>query len=138
MVVCGQLPAQCCINRGRATSTHGIAAWIGPRTRYDTVENTKITCPIQIMIKQFSSLWPNHCADIIPALLSIQFVITLCFVILLYLDTEIKMKYFISKMLYNMYRVTQKNGNFWKTQQKLKKSKKKKLLTEIEPLQLAF
>ena len=38
----------------------------------------------------------------------------------------------------NIYRVTQKNGNFWKTQQKLKKSKKKKLLTEIEPLQLAF
>ena len=36
------------------------------------------------------------------------------------------------------YRVTQKSGNFWKTQQKLKKSKKKKLLTEIEPLQLAF
>ena len=31
-----------------------------------------------------------------------------------------------------------KNGNFWKTQQKLKKSKKKHLLTEIEPLQLAF
>ena len=31
-----------------------------------------------------------------------------------------------------------KNGNFWKTQQKLKKSKKKKLVTEIEPLQLAF
>ena len=31
-----------------------------------------------------------------------------------------------------------KKGNFWKTQQKLKKSKKKKLLTEIEPLQLAF
>ena len=39
---------------------------------------------------------------------------------------------------YFMYRVTQKNGNFWKTQQKLKKSKKKNLLTEIEPLQLAF
>ena len=38
----------------------------------------------------------------------------------------------------NMYRVTQKNGNFWKTQQKLKKFKKKNLLTEIEPLQLAF
>ena len=36
------------------------------------------------------------------------------------------------------YSVTQKNGKFWKTQQKLKKSKKKKLLTEIEPLQLAF
>jgi len=36
------------------------------------------------------------------------------------------------------YRVTQKNENFWKTQQKLKKSKKKSLLTEIEPLQLAF
>jgi len=36
------------------------------------------------------------------------------------------------------YRVTQKNWNFWKTQQKLKKSKKKNLLTEIEPLQLAF
>ena len=31
-----------------------------------------------------------------------------------------------------------KNENFWKTQQKLKKSKKKNLLTEIEPLQLAF
>ena len=31
-----------------------------------------------------------------------------------------------------------KNGNFWKTQQKFKKSKKKNLLTEIEPLQLAF
>jgi hypothetical protein len=29
--------------------------------------------------------------------------------------------------------VTQKNGNFLKTEQKLKKSKKKKLLTEIEP-----
>ena len=27
------------------------------------------------------------------------------------------------------YRVTQKNGNFWKTQQKLKKSKKKKILS---------
>ena len=37
-----------------------------------------------------------------------------------------------------LYRVTQKNGNFWKPQQKLKKSKKKNLLTEIEPLQLAF
>ena len=37
------------------------------------------------------------------------------------------------------YRVTQKNGKFWKTQQNLKKkSKKKNLLTEIEPLQLAF
>ena len=36
------------------------------------------------------------------------------------------------------YRVTQKNGNFWKNQQKLKKSKKKYLLAEIEPLQLAF
>ena len=32
------------------------------------------------------------------------------------------------------YRVTQKNGNFWKTHQKLKK--KKYILTEIEPLQL--
>jgi len=31
-----------------------------------------------------------------------------------------------------------KKGNFWKPQQKLKKSKKKKILTEIEPLQLAF
>jgi len=31
-----------------------------------------------------------------------------------------------------------KNGNFWNIQQKLKKSKKKNLLTEIEPLQLAF
>ena len=31
-----------------------------------------------------------------------------------------------------------KNGNFWKTQQKLKKSKKKNFLAEIEPLQLAF
>ena len=38
----------------------------------------------------------------------------------------------------NLYRVTQKNGNFWKTQQKFKKSKKKTLLTETESLQLAF
>jgi len=40
--------------------------------------------------------------------------------------------------MYFLYRVTQKNGNFWKTQQKLKKSKKNNLVTEIEPLQLAF
>ena len=33
---------------------------------------------------------------------------------------------------------TKKTGTFEKPQQKLKKSKKKKLLTEIEPLQLAF
>jgi len=33
--------------------------------------------------------------------------------------------------LYRKYRVTQKNWNFWKTQQKLKKSKKKNLLTVI-------
>ena len=39
---------------------------------------------------------------------------------------------------FRKYGVTQKNGNFWKTQQKLKKSKKKKLLTETEPLQVAF
>ena len=38
----------------------------------------------------------------------------------------------------HIYRETQKNGNFWKTQQKLKKSNKKILLIEIEPLQLAF
>ena len=31
-----------------------------------------------------------------------------------------------------------KNGNFWKTQQILKKSNKKNVPTEIEPLQLAF
>ena len=37
-----------------------------------------------------------------------------------------------------LYRMTQKKGNFWKTQQKFKKSKKKILLAEIEPLQLAF
>ena len=36
------------------------------------------------------------------------------------------------------YRVAQRNGNFWKFQHKLKKSKKKHLFTEIEPLQLAF
>ena len=39
---------------------------------------------------------------------------------------------------YRIHRVTQKNGNFWKTQQKLKKSKEKNLLTEIEPLQFSF
>ena len=39
-----------------------------------------------------------------------------------------------NKSYVHIYRVTQKNGNFWKTQQKLKKSKKKNLLTEIEPL----
>ena len=38
----------------------------------------------------------------------------------------------------DLYRVTQKKREILKTQQKLKKSKKKKLLTEIEPLQLAF
>jgi len=37
-----------------------------------------------------------------------------------------------------LHTVTQKNGNFLKTQQELKKSKKRNLLTEIEPLQLAF
>ena len=41
-------------------------------------------------------------------------------------------------LLLTKYRVTQNNRNFWKTQQKLKKSKKKNLLTEIEPLQLGF
>ena len=35
---------------------------------------------------------------------------------------------FHSLMRYRLYRVTQKNGNFWKTQQKLKKSKKKKCI----------
>ena len=34
--------------------------------------------------------------------------------------------------------MTPKKREFWKTQQKLKKSKEKNLLTEIEPLQLAF
>ena len=36
------------------------------------------------------------------------------------------------------YRETQKKGTFEKTQQKFKKSNNKNLLTEIEPLQLAF
>ena len=41
--------------------------------------------------------------------------------------------------IYIVYRMIQKKKkNFWKTQQKLKKSKKIHLLTEIEPLQLAF
>jgi len=43
-----------------------------------------------------------------------------------------------SHLQMSIYRVTQKNGNIWKTQQKFKKSKRKKLLTETEPLQLAF
>ena len=43
------------------------------------------------------------------------------------------------KDTFRIYRVTQKKtGTFEKIQQKLKKSKKKNLLTEIEPLQLAF
>jgi len=46
------------------------------------------------MVQQFSSPWPNHYADIIPALFYIQFVITLSFVIFLYLDTEIKNEMF--------------------------------------------
>ena len=37
-----------------------------------------------------------------------------------------------------LYRVTQKKRELFKTQQKLKKSNKKNLLTEIETLQLAF
>ena len=36
------------------------------------------------------------------------------------------------------YRVTQKNGNFWKPNKNWRNPSKKKLLTEIEPLQLAF
>ena len=36
-----------------------------------------------------------------------------------------------------MYRVTQKNGNFWKPN-KIEEIQEKNLLTEIEPLQLAF
>jgi hypothetical protein len=31
-----------------------------------------------------------------------------------------------------------KNGNFWKTPTKIESKKEKKILTEIEPLQLAF
>jgi len=42
------------------------------------------------------------------------------------------------EVLSAMYRVTQKTGTLKKTQQKLKKSKKKSLLTEIEPLKLAL
>jgi len=38
---------------------------------------------------------------------------------------------------YKKDRVTQKTGNL-KTPTKINKSKKKKLLTEIEPLELAF
>jgi len=37
-----------------------------------------------------------------------------------------------------LYRVTQKNGNFWKTRQKIEEIQEKNLLTETEPLQLAF
>ena len=44
----------------------------------------------------------------------------------------------LTKIPWCIYEVTQKKGNFWKTQQKLKKSKKKNLLTEIEPLQAVF
>ena len=60
------------------------------------------------------------------------------------ISTDLHLYIFRSEMfsteinMLNWCRVTQKNGNFWKTQQKFKKSKKKKLLTEIEPLQLAF
>jgi len=49
-----------------------------------------------------------------------------------------KIFYIFSRFLSLIYRVKQKNGNFWKTQQKLKKSNKNNLLTEIEPLLLAF
>ena len=47
-------------------------------------------------------------------------------------------KYAINFIMHCIYMETQKKRNFWKTQQKFKKSKKKNLLTEIEPLQLAF
>ena len=36
------------------------------------------------------------------------------------------------------YRVTQKNGNFWKTQQKLKKSKKKKYWQKLNHYNFPF
>jgi len=54
---------------------------------------------------------------------------------------NLKMKIIISKRCILLVYIVQsdtKKGNFWKPQQKLKKSKKKKLLTKIETLQLAF
>ena len=45
---------------------------------------------------------------------------------------------FSRREIFQLYTEWHKKGNFWKTQQKLKKSKKKNVLTEIEPLQLAF
>ena len=52
----------------------------------------------------------------------------------MYIQLEMKRLFTI----YDIQSDTKKRGNFWKTQQKLKKSKTKNLLTEIEPLQLAF
>ena len=40
--------------------------------------------------------------------------------------------------VYHMYKVTQKNGNFCKNPTKIEEIQEKKLLTETEPLQLAF
>ena len=37
-----------------------------------------------------------------------------------------------------VYRVTQKNGNFWKTQQKFKKAKKKKYWQKLNHYNLPF
>jgi len=102
--VCSQLPAPVLYQQGQDNQYLWNRSLNRPQNQTLHYGEQKNPCPNQIMIKHFSSPWPNHCADIIPALFSIQFVITLSFVILLYLDTEINMICFISKMLYNMYK----------------------------------
>ena len=42
------------------------------------------------------------------------------------------------KTWWELYRMTQKNGNFWKTQQKLKKSKKKNYWQKLNHYNLPF
>jgi len=44
----------------------------------------------------------------------------------------------LTAFLSPLYRVTQKTGNFWKTQQKLKKSKKKNYWPKLNHYNLPF
>jgi hypothetical protein len=52
------------------------------------------------------------------------------------LHSSLDMLIFLIRYAIRFIQGDPKNGNFWKIQKKLKKSNKKKLLTEIEPLTL--
>jgi hypothetical protein len=45
MEVCGELHAPAALPRERASGTHWIGGWVGPRTVLDVVVNRKIPSP---------------------------------------------------------------------------------------------